>query len=448
MGGVDAEGAAAPEINAEEHARLLQFMYLMPVGVVSAAADGTVMAINPFAAQVLMPVAASTGFLNLFSILEKIYPRGRALLRDFDGRSGEICSREVAEVPQEGDPRAFRAIEISLSRLGDGAYMGVFNDITDKTMLERDLRFQSERFRMLVEFIHDYVIYTLDTRGHVDTWNKSGERLAGVCNADAIGVSFAEILRFFSAEQCDAEALLARARDEGSCEIECRSVTANGEEVWFEKAITRLSDKHGELAGYSVIAHNVTEHKRLQLRLKHLSETDPLTGAANRRAFSAQLAQAFDHAQHAGHAVGVAILDIDHFKRLNDHYGHAAGDAALKAFVDRVARTLRKGDVLGRLGGEEFGIVLYGAEEETLMALLERVRSDVAALSVSHEGEPLRFTVSIGASFWQPGDTVLAVAPGAADHSATIEAVMHAADEALYEAKGSGRNRVVQRALN
>jgi len=421
----------AEQRSENEHARLLQFMYLMPVGVLSAAADGTVKAINPFAAQVLMPVAASTGFLNLFEILQKIAPDLRARLHDFSGRSGEICRQQLVRAGHEGSADGVSWIEVSLSRLGDGEYMAVFSDVTEKVKLEYDVRYQSERFHMLVEFIRDYVIYTLDPNGIVDTWNKSGERYAGISSVDALGRSFADVFKVFGGDADKASGLLARADIDGSCEVECH-VGSLGGTLWFQKAITKLTDQHGELAGYAVIAHNVTEHKLLELRLKHLSETDPLTGAANRRAFTAQLDQVLEHAGRTADTVGVAVLDIDYFKLLNDRYGHAAGDAALQAFVKTVTRALRKGDVLGRLGGEEFGIALYGADPKSLLELLERVRREVECLAVPFGEDTLSFTVSIGVSFGEPGLL----------HDA--QPLMRAADEALYKAKAAGRNRVEQ----
>ncbi|MEE4279972.1 MAG: PAS domain S-box protein [Halieaceae bacterium] len=161
--------------------------------------------------------------------------------------------------------------------------MAVFSDVTEKLALESDLRKQTERFRMLLEFIRDYVIYTLNEEGIVDSWNKSGERGAGVPNEMALGRPFQEVLHVFGGDGYDAGELLQRVRDEGSCDIECRVTGSRGEDVWFEKSITKLQGRHGEPEGFSVIAHNMTEHKKLELRLKHLSETDPLTGAANRR---------------------------------------------------------------------------------------------------------------------------------------------------------------------
>ncbi|MEE4279971.1 MAG: GGDEF domain-containing protein [Halieaceae bacterium] len=128
--------------------------------------------------------------------------------------------------------------------------------------------------------------------------------------------------------------------------------------------------------------------------------------------------------------LAIAVLDIDYFKRLNDSYGHPAGDEVLKCMVREITRVLRKGDILGRLGGEEFGILLHASDERALAGILERVRDRVEGLVTKHDEAELRLTVSIGASFRERGKPLC------------LESMLDAADEALYRAKNGGRNRV------
>lgn len=430
------EADSSADEMAAEHARLLQFMYMVPLGVIHAAQDGKVLAINPMASQVLMPVAASTGFLDLFNILDKVYPEGREKIRAFGERTGEICQRLVVEVPVERGNHEARSIELSLSRLGESGYMAVFSDVTDKVASERNLRSQAQRFRMLLDVIRDYVIYTLDNDGFVDSWNKSGENSVGIPREAAIGSTFQHMLDVFGYHEKYAAALLKQASTEGSCSIVCRLDAPGGEQLWFQKSIARLTDENGRLSGYSVIGHNITRHKVLEKQLKALSETDPLTGALNRRSFEGRLQQAFSLAVPADQVIGVAMLDIDYFKRLNDTYGHAAGDAALKAFVMAINDLLRKDDIFGRIGGEEFGLVLTGEEQDDLHSVLERVRREIEALVVRVDDKDLRFTVSIGVCYKRRGQL------------GDPRNVMRIADEALYEAKGAGRNQIVAKAMD
>jgi diguanylate cyclase (GGDEF)-like protein len=168
--------------------------------------------------------------------------------------------------------------------------------------------------------------------------------------------------------------------------------------------------------------------------LERVSRTDALTQVANRRHFDEFLAQVWERAQPANEAVSILMLDIDHFKQYNDHYGHPAGDACLvdvaKALRDSVRRP---GDLVARYGGEEFIVVLYRASVEQVQQAAERIRASVASLHIPHAGSPLygQVTVSIGQAGARPRD-----------RHASVHRLIQQADEALYQAKNRGRNRV------
>ncbi len=167
--------------------------------------------------------------------------------------------------------------------------------------------------------------------------------------------------------------------------------------------------------------------------LQEMAEKDPLTGLLNRRAFTTRAESAWRQAQREHHAVGVAMIDVDFFKRYNDHYGHAAGDAALRQIAqvlhDHARRPL---DSVARYGGEEFVGLWYDVRAEDMQALLEQVRAGVAALALPHAASDAAAHVSISIgllhSHPQPGDN--------------LEAALRQADAALYRAKAQGRNRV------
>lgn len=165
-------------------------------------------------------------------------------------------------------------------------------------------------------------------------------------------------------------------------------------------------------------------------RLKNLAMTDALTGLPNRRAF-------IEHCQLLNQtqgALSVAILDIDHFKRVNDTYGHAAGDAVIKHLAESLTRNIRSDDMAARLGGEEFALILSNSSKEKAHQRLEQLRTDIEQAKVSFDGDKINYTVSIGALFIHDQH----VAKNDIEH-----AVLDHADKALYEAKKSGRNRVV-----
>ncbi|MFI4969750.1 MAG: diguanylate cyclase [Lysobacterales bacterium] len=160
-----------------------------------------------------------------------------------------------------------------------------------------------------------------------------------------------------------------------------------------------------------------------------LAEHDVLTGVLNRRAILAHLRNAFRHARESDEPLSILFLDLDHFKRVNDGYGHRAGDQCLRAVIAPISRELRQGDALGRYGGEEFLIVLPGAVAANAEVVAERIRGSVQAMPLLVSGTRIGLTVSIG------------VATRDAE-TGTPEDLIECADAALYRSKAEGRNRV------
>ncbi len=179
-----------------------------------------------------------------------------------------------------------------------------------------------------------------------------------------------------------------------------------------------------------VLINDVTALKESEERLRRLSITDPLTGVSNRRHFVEAAEQELARARRHGWPVTLLMLDLDHFKSINDTHGHAVGDEALRTFTAAGRALLRENDLLGRTGGEEFAILLPETDIAGARMVAERIRRRTAELAVPAGGETVRFTVSIG---------VACCAAGTRD----VDAMLSSADEALYRAKAAGRNRVV-----
>jgi diguanylate cyclase (GGDEF)-like protein len=157
--------------------------------------------------------------------------------------------------------------------------------------------------------------------------------------------------------------------------------------------------------------------------------TDPVTGINNRAAMNANLDREINLAHRHGNPLSLIMLDIDRFKQINDSYGHIAGDVVLKALAECVTECTRSSDIVFRYGGEEFAILLSNTEGDGASLLANRIRVAVEGRAVKHESAVIRLTVSVGVATLERGD-------GAAD-------ILEKADQALYQAKQEGRNRVV-----
>jgi two-component system, cell cycle response regulator len=166
-------------------------------------------------------------------------------------------------------------------------------------------------------------------------------------------------------------------------------------------------------------------------QLELLATTDPLTHAANRRHFFEVTQREHQRSLRTGIAWSLMLIDLDHFKAINDAYGHPSGDRVLMSFIDVVQPMLRNGDLLGRIGGEEFAVLMPGADPDAACAAAERMRRTVEALKVpSLDGRMIDVSISIGVATW-------------GRDTRDVSDVMNAADRRLYAAKHAGRNRVV-----
>jgi diguanylate cyclase (GGDEF)-like protein len=177
-----------------------------------------------------------------------------------------------------------------------------------------------------------------------------------------------------------------------------------------------------------VLVQDVTDRKNAEEELRRLVVTDPLTGLSNRRRFEEACEIETMRFRRYGVPASLVMLDIDFFKRVNDTYGHATGDAVLVALAETCRRALRETDVAARLGGEEFAVLLPMTSETGALEIAERLRTRLAATSVQTPAGRLNFTVSLGVATFSGQDEA--------------ETVLARADAALYRAKEYGRNRV------
>ena len=184
--------------------------------------------------------------------------------------------------------------------------------------------------------------------------------------------------------------------------------------------------EHGELVGVLSIRELTKAYEALQIE----ANTDPLTEVSSRRPFLRTVEAEFERAQRFAHPLSVAMLDIDHFKRVNDTYGHDAGDQALRSLAGLMISEFRTIDFVGRLGGEEFALVFPETELQGATIACERLLANLRATEVRLDGATISLTASIGVS-------------GMTEQTANGAALLKRADELLYLAKNGGRNCVV-----
>jgi diguanylate cyclase (GGDEF)-like protein len=207
-------------------------------------------------------------------------------------------------------------------------------------------------------------------------------------------------------------------------EYSCHSPTQNR---WFSGDVTPLENERGG----AVISHTtITDRKLLELELARLAEMDSLTGLPNRRYFLETASMEVERVRRFGTAASLVMIDLDHFKAVNDTYGHPVGDEALRCLTQVCEKLLRQIDVIARIGGEEFAVMLPGTDEAGAVSVAEKLRHAVCETPVKSGQNQFNITASFGAAEVRASDT-------------GIDECLARADSALYAAKHAGRNRVM-----
>jgi len=293
------------------------------------------------------------------------------------------------------------------------------------------LRESKWKLETLVESALDAVVM-IDSSGIITRWNTQACKIFGWSRDEAIGRFIHTLIiphRHREAHVQGLEHYLASgAGPMMNKMVEIQALHRDGHEFPVELAIVPLMS--GGKPEFSAFIRDITQRERAVAELREMATTDFLTGLANRRHFVARIGDELARMQRQDSlAAALLMLDLDHFKRVNDAYGHATGDAMLKHFAALMQRELRKIDTGGRVGGEEFAILLPGAAVDEARVFAERLRSKVEHKPLVQDGQTIPITVSIGITTMKPTDS------GA-------DAALIRADEALYRAKDHGRNRV------
>lgn len=403
---------------------LTEFLYIAPVGLIQFRMDGAIQTANPLAAQLLIPLTPAGTLTNAFEALRPLVPDLARMVSEYAEPEGVILDHQRCEVGS--GPRS-SVLSVTVHRIHGPANVIMVDDVTALVEQERQIYADRQRLRAIFDNVRDYAIYTVDPQGVIDEWNPSLQRLGGWLEEDVFQRSFD---MFFTEEDRVAgrmQQMLERARATGSAESEGWRLCRNNNRFWANSVLTALPDELGKVTGFVAVSRDMTERKRMEDDLRRLATTDPLTGALNRRAGNVLLADAVRSAQSGSLRPGVIMLDIDHFKAINDHHGHDAGDRVLCTLVAICKDVLKEQDALVRWGGEEFLIILAKTSADNALSLAEALRVAIEGASFYTREGKIRVTASLGV---------------AVDSADTAD-LLHRADAALYAAKDNGRNNVI-----
>jgi diguanylate cyclase (GGDEF)-like protein/PAS domain S-box-containing protein len=294
------------------------------------------------------------------------------------------------------------------------------------------LRESEQRLRDITTTVSDGLL-VLDREGKISFANPGAQTMLGYPRDELLGANMCDLLHVLD-DGKPMPRVASKLLDVGRTGITCR-----GEDEVFKRkdgvlmpvsvSASAIIKRH-DIAGIVVAFHDISDRKKLEQELKRRAQTDVLTGLYNRRHFYELAEQELARARRYGKPLAVLMLDVDHFKQVNDSYGHHAGDAVLRKLSEVCIATLREIDVIGRYGGEEFVVLLPETDALRALEAAERLRHALSEADVPVAGgDTLHFTVSIGVANLVATD-------------ADLDSVLKRADKGMYEAKESGRNRV------
>ncbi|MCZ2499101.1 diguanylate cyclase [Xylophilus sp. Kf1] len=431
----------------QEYEAIVQFLYIAPVGLVQADLRGEIAMINPLSAQLLMPLSPDGNLTNLFTALEPVVPALRHLVQDFGASHGMVC--EAIRVPLGSFLNAKSQpsmLSLTVLKLDEERLMAVLTDITQQVAQERLLRQNEAWLNAIMMGVTDYALARLDSDGRVDEWNASIGRITGFSRDDTVGQSMAIFYPEGSTTPERVQDRLREADQSGWSLDEGWQRKADGGRFWGSAMIVPLRappigppEPDGFLAAcpmpahparksYSLVIRDITDKRDASETQRRVISCDHLTGIANRRTFFEAGELEFTRGARHARKLSLLMLDLDHFKTINDLHGHAAGDAVLKHFANLMTACFREVDVVARIGGEEFAVLMPSTDEVQALQGAERLRLSVESQRVDTGDAVVRYTVSAG---------IATVDSDAAD----LQSLMKRADDALYSAKAAGRNQ-------
>jgi diguanylate cyclase (GGDEF)-like protein/PAS domain S-box-containing protein len=403
--------------------------HMLPVAVM-VVRDGVIQHVNQ-ACQVLFEADSAEQMVG-HPTTEFVHPV------DQQRSSGRI--QRVASAPESGIPN--KSTEIRIRTCKGQLRMALFTsvatevdglpsvlicgtDMTHQSEIQAQLRESEQHFRRLFENMRD-VYYRTNAQGVVLHVGPGVRQVLGYDPQEIVG----RTAESYYPQSSDRDAFKAAIQAHGAVsDFPGQMVRKDGRVIDISISSQAVFDDDGNFVGVEGIYRDITQRKNLERELHRMASTDTLTGMANRRVFLERSEAAFQLASTESQPLALLMLDLDHFKQINDHLGHLEGDRVLIAFAQAVQLLLRADDTVGRLGGEEFGVLLPGSGHDGALAIAERILQHIRDLSLpSPHGQPVQVTTSIGLACQLPTDR-------------SLRDLLDRADQALYQAKRQGRDR-------
>lgn len=308
----------------------------------------------------------------------------------------------------------------------------LLTDVTAVTAAEAALDEERERARVILSSIGDSVIAT-DARGLITYVNPVAETMTEWDMADALGQPIESImpLRSHGEEvplQNPIRIALVQQRKVGMA-LDTLLVTRSGHRVPVEDSASPIRDVEGNIAGAVIVFHDVSETRAMAIKMTHLAQHDQLTDLPNRLLLADRISQAMRSAVAAHGSLALMILDLDHFKFINDSQGHHIGDMILRIVAERLTEAFKSNATISRQGGDEFMILLPEIASPEQARIAAQTAIDLVSTTMTVEGADFHIGCSVGISVYP-------------DDALTREDLMRHADSALYRAKSDGRNRL------
>lgn len=335
----------------------------------------------------------------------------------------KACKRSNKEGPRSKASKILR-------KKSKGLLSSEIKDLSAIKNLENKIRESEKSHRLLTDNASD-IIATVDLSGNFTYISPSVEKITGYTQEEVMK-HYREIGYFLPGVQKDMD----RARESikemvekgerfDSINFEQRQVRRDGESIYTDTVLSGIYDEENKFRELLAVSRDITEKVKMRREIKRLSETDKLTQLYNRLKLDSALENELNRTKGSTTTFGLIMIDIDHFKQVNDRFGHMAGDVILVELAELFKTSIRSTDIVGRWGGEEFMVILPDTDEKVAAELAEKICRKV---SENRFPKQESITISLGVSVFNK-DT-------------SVDSIIYRADQALYLAKNNGRNQV------